>query len=104
GVTRGRSTSYCPLAVLVFDGVSQIGCTNAPSPAESHTANRTHAFPVGSNGIANFFVPFAPRSVAGMTWRSIFLPSPHTTSTNERANGHSRSALIVRFAPVPATL
>ena len=31
--------------------VSLIGWTKAPLPAESHTANRTHFFPVVSNGI-----------------------------------------------------
>ena len=43
------------------------GWTKPPSPAESQTANRTHFFPVASNGIENFFAPKAPRSVAEMT-------------------------------------
>src|SRR5262245_25078583 len=68
---------------VVFVVFSQSGCTNAPSPAESHAANRTHAFPVASNGIENFFAPNAPVSVAEIIWRSIFLPSPHTTSTKD---------------------
>ena len=29
------------------------GCQNAPLPAESHTARRTHFLPAASNGIRN---------------------------------------------------
>ena len=40
--------------------------TNPGSPAESHTASRTHALPVGSNGIEKCLLPNAGRSVAEM--------------------------------------
>src|SRR4051812_20904219 len=75
---------------------TQTGCTNAPLPAESQIAKRTHCLPAASNGIENFFELNGPRSVAGMIWRSTFLPSPHTTSTKLRGNVHSTSAAIVR--------
>src|ERR1051325_5152905 len=82
----------------------QTGCTKAPFPAESQAANRTHAFPFASKGIEKCFVPNADRSVACITCRSILVPSPHTTSTNERGNVHSTSADTVRLSPVPSTL
>src|SRR5262245_63751612 len=94
---------YRDPAVVVVLCDNHTGCTNAPLPAESHTAKRTHDLPVASNGIENFFEPNAPRSVAGMTCRSIFLPSPQTTSTNDNGNVHSTSAAIDRCAPLPAT-
>src|SRR5262245_42231152 len=98
-----RSLTSVHFDAVVRDAdASQIGWTNAPLPAESHTAKRTHALPVASNGIENFFAPKAPVSVTPMTWRSIFLPSPHTTSTNDSGNVHSTSAAIVRFAPAPS--
>src|SRR5262245_40678749 len=50
--------------VDVTDGFNQTGSTKAPSPAESHTANRTHDLPLASNGIVKRFVPNGPRSVA----------------------------------------
>src|SRR5437899_2159559 len=100
-------TSYClrcaPSSVVVLGAFSHTGCTNAPLPAVSHTANRTHDLPVASNGIAKRLVPNAPRSVAEIVWRSTFLPSPHTTSTNDNGNVHPTSAPIDRLAPVPAT-
>jgi hypothetical protein len=40
-----------------------IGWSQAPSPAESHTANRTHFLPVASKGILKVFVPKGVRSV-----------------------------------------
>src|SRR5947199_4861432 len=96
--------AYRELVVCVTFGDSHTGCTNAPSPAESQTASRTHAFPAASNGIAKCFVPNGPRSVAEITCRSTFLPSLHTTSTTFSGNVQSTSAVIVRWVPVPATL
>src|SRR5262249_59938527 len=93
-----------PFVVGVTFGVSQIGWTKAPLPAESQTANRTHALPAASNGIAKCFVPNGAESLAEITWRSTFLPSPHTTSTKFSGNVQSTSAAIVRALPAPATL
>src|SRR5258708_371822 len=84
-------------------GFSHTGWTKAPFPAESQTAKRTHALPVASNGIEKCFAPKGPRSVAEMICRSIFVPSPQITSTNDSGNVHSASAAIVRPAPVPST-
>src|SRR5580765_5951883 len=92
-----------PHSLVVFTAFSHTGCTNAPLPAVSHTAKRTHDLPVASNGIEKCFVPKAPRLVAETIWRSIFLPSPHTTSMNDSGNVHSTSAPIVRWTPLPAT-
>src|SRR5205814_8500089 len=97
----GAARDYFDVVVLV-SLLTQIGWTNAPVPAESHTAKRTHALPAGSNGIANFFAPNAPVSVAGTIWRSIFFPSPHTTSTNDNGKVHSTSAVRVCLAPAPS--
>src|SRR5215467_7255046 len=72
------------------------GCQNAPLPAESHAANLTHFFPFASNGIRNRRLPKGGWSVAGIILRSVFRPSPQTTSTNSKGNVHSRSATIVR--------
>src|SRR6185295_1826139 len=100
---RFESTHRDPAVVVVLCDTHD-GCANAPLPALSHTANRTHALPVASNGIAKCFVPNGPRSVAEMIWRSTFLPSLHTTSTKFSGNVQSTSAVIVRWLPVPATL
>src|SRR5690348_8906206 len=92
---------YRPLAVVdVPVAVSLIGWTKAPLPTESHAAKRTHFLPVASNGIVNLCLPKAGRSVAEIICRSVFCPSPQTTSTNSSGNVHSTSAEIVRFAPV----
>src|SRR5437867_13418479 len=88
--------SHRELVVWVALGDNHTGWTKPPLPAESHTANRTHALPVASNGIAKCFVPNGPRSVAEITWRSTFLPSLHTTSTKLSGNVQSTSAVIVR--------
>ena len=89
--------NYLPgLVVCAAFGDTQTGCTNAPLPAESQTAKRTHDLPVASNGIAKCFVPNGAESVAEITWRSTFLPSPHTTSTKFSGNVQSTSAVIVR--------
>src|SRR5438132_7315186 len=93
--TRPR-IAYLEPAVVVVLGANHTGWTNAPLPAESHTANRTHALPVASNGIARCLVPNGASSVAEITWRSTFLPSLHTTSTKFSGNVHSTSAAIVR--------
>src|SRR5262249_5341790 len=74
------STLHRP-AVVVVAAVSRIGWTNAPLVATSHAAKRTHFLPAALNGIVNFFLPNGARSVAGMIWRSVLVPSPHTTST-----------------------
>src|SRR5262249_6881705 len=50
---------YLEPAVVVVRGESHTGCTNAPLPAESHTANRTHALPAASNGSVKCLVPNA---------------------------------------------
>jgi hypothetical protein len=76
------------------------GCTRAPSPAESHTANRTHFFPAALNGIRNWRFPKAGNSVARTICRPVELPSPHTTSANFQRKrpfhvGH-HGALIAR--------
>src|SRR6185503_16556882 len=82
--------SYLEPAVgAAFGGATHTGCTNAPLPAESQTANRTHALPVASNGIAKCLVPNGAESVAEITWRSTFLPSLQTTST--KFNGKVQS-------------
>src|SRR5262245_23545715 len=85
-----------PLVVCALFVPTHTGCTNAPLPAESHTANRTHCLPVASKGIENFLELNGGSSVAGMIWRSTFLPSPHPTSTKRRGIVSSKSAPIVR--------
>src|SRR5438445_804224 len=93
-------SSYLP---EVAAGFSHTALTNPGSPAESHTASRTHALPVASNGIEKCLLPNAGRSVAEMICRSTFLPSPHTTSTKSSGNVQSMSATIVRLFPEPST-
>ena len=79
------------------------GCTKAPFPAESQTANRIQVFPDVSNGILKWCLPNAGISVSGIICRSIFTPSPQTTSANSSGNVHSTSAVIVLFSPLPST-
>ena len=65
------------------------GCSHAPSPAASQTANRTHFFPVASNGIRSVFVPNAVVSVRLTIFRSTFVPSLHTTSAKSSGKVYS---------------
>src|SRR5206468_9977206 len=102
--SMGAPATHRDAVVGVTGAFSHVGSTNPPLPAESHTANRTHDLPLASNGMAKCFVPNGPRSVAEMIWRSIFLPSPQTTSTNDNGNVHSTSAAMVRWLPVPSIL
>src|SRR5262245_4753075 len=48
----------------------RLGCTKAPFTAESHTANRTHFFPLRSTGTSKRWLPKGGSPVAGTT----FLP------------------------------
>ena len=54
------------LIVVRFTGFSQTALTKPGLPAESHTANPAHDFPVASNGIEKCLLPKAGRSVAEM--------------------------------------
>ena len=81
---------------VTLASASHCGCVNAPLPATSHIAKRTHFLPVASNGIDSFFEPNACRSVAGRACFVTVFPSPVTTSMNAIGNVHSTSAVIVR--------
>src|SRR5438128_1288681 len=61
-----RSTPHWTGWVASFCAFSQTALTNPGLPAESQTANRTHDFPVASNGIEKCLLPKAGRSVAEM--------------------------------------
>src|SRR5262245_40030800 len=80
------------------------GCTNAPFPAESHAAKRTHFWFAASNGTSKRCRPNGASSVAETIRRPVVRPSPQTTSTNSSGKVHSTSAMMVRFAPLPWTL
>src|SRR6185503_19771827 len=98
---RSSDMAHRPAAVPV-EPDSFRGCYMTPLPAESHAAKRTHFLPAALNGIWKRWRPIGGRSLAGMIWRSVFCPSPHTTSTISRGNVHSTSAVIVRALPVPS--
>src|SRR2546425_3441868 len=78
------------------------GWVNAPFPAESQTANRTHLIPLASNGTRNLWLLNGRISFILMTCRSTVFPSLHTSSANSGGNVHSASAEYVRFAPEPS--
>src|SRR5690242_21801054 len=88
--------------IHVIHGCRCTGCVNAPLPAESQTAKRTHFLPAASKGILNFLEPKAGRSVAEMICVWVESPSPQTSSTNSSGKVHSTSALYVRCGPVPS--
>src|SRR5262249_15816453 len=58
-VLRATGQRHCRSGLKKVSPVHQVspyqfssaGCVNAPFPAESQTANRTHFFPLASNGI-----------------------------------------------------
>ena len=66
-------------------------CVNAPFPAESQAAKRTHFLPVASNGMRYRCVERGTSDVAGMIWRSVVWPSPQTSSTNSAGQVQSAS-------------
>src|ERR1035437_2983022 len=78
------------------------GCVQAPSPAASQTASRTHFFPVASNGIRSVFVPNAVVSVRLTILRSTVVPSLHTTSAKSSGKVYSMFAVYTLFAPEPS--
>ena len=79
------------------------GWVNAPLPAESHTANRTHFLPVASNGTRNLWLPNGAISFMLINCRSTLSPSLQTSSANSGGKVHSTSAAYARFAPAKAT-
>src|SRR4051812_11877447 len=82
GWTRIKTSLSSSVFIRVHPWLNHFNCVvwvNAPFPAESHAANRTHFFPAGSNGISNFFDANGASSVAGTSCRPVVLPSPHTS-------------------------
>src|SRR5690242_1019479 len=87
---RGRAAAELELRRTYGNST---GCVNAPLPAESQAAKRTHFLPAVSNGMRNCLLPNGARSVAEVTWRPVVLPSPQTSSTNSSGKVHSTSAV-----------
>jgi hypothetical protein len=70
-----------------------MGWSQAPSPAESQTANLIHFLPVASKGMRNVLVPKGVVSVRLMIWRSTLAPSLQTSSANSSGKVYSMLAV-----------